>query len=68
MTIFYLNAFNDEATDFDMEFYAFEIVKIESSILSEREGSRVLCFQNGKDRKLYAFKMVRIDSSMLSKW
>jgi hypothetical protein len=44
-------------------FYAFGIVKIESSIISEREGSGVLCFQNGKDRKLYAFKMVRIDSS-----
>ena len=37
MTIFYLNVFNDEATDFDMELYAFEIIRITLNIPRDKE-------------------------------
>ena len=37
MTIFFLNVFNEEATEIDMEFFAFEIIRITLKIPKEKE-------------------------------
>ena len=49
----------------EREFCALETVRIASSVLSECQGSGVLCFQNVKDRELCAFRMLGIESSVL---
>jgi len=71
MNIFFLNVFNDEATEIDMEFFAFEIIRITLKVPKEKEEElfyKIEKLYNDKDKDFVSgqnsatFRRPEIDS------